>query len=202
MLLLLDTSTSRLAIGIATDSGELIAEFHAEAGEGERGIHDARLAIGTETLLKKAGIVPSEISRIGLVIGPGSFTGLRIGLSFAKGFAFATGAALVPLTQHEVMAAEGPELGNALIVTPGYRDNLFYTAELNTPRAVRLISGEDLTLVQQPLLLHDSFLTNPSRFLPSEATFASVSLTTMARLTAECATPLAEFDDLEPLYLT
>ncbi len=203
MLLLFDTSTSHLAIGIADAAGTLLTEFHAEAGEGERGIHDARLATGTESLLREAEIAPKEISRIGLIIGPGSFTGLRIGLSFAKGFAFATGAALVPLTPHEVMVAEVGRTIDSLVVTPGYREDLFYAAESGTPQDVRPLSIEALSARRErPMILHDSLLGNSSDFLPRSAKFASVSLLIMARQTFECDAPLVAFEPLEPLYLT
>lgn len=203
MILLLDTSTTRLAIGIATDRGDLAAEFHAEAAEGERGIHDARLAVETERLLNQKAIAPKEISRIGLIIGPGSFTGIRIGLSFAKGFAFATGATLVPLTQHEVMADEHAQAETVLVVAPGYREDLFYIAECSDPRNVRLADGNTLvSLRSTPMIVHDSFAEHPSPYLPDGVGFAAVSLHAMARLTAQCTSPLSEFDDLEPLYLT
>ncbi|MFI5202645.1 MAG: tRNA (adenosine(37)-N6)-threonylcarbamoyltransferase complex dimerization subunit type 1 TsaB, partial [Candidatus Kapaibacterium sp.] len=138
MILLLDTSSSHLSIGLAGRDGALLREFHADAAEGERGIHDARLALETAKLMKELGISSREIERIGLIIGPGSFTGLRIGLSFAKGFCFATRAGIVPLTQQEVMFAEAAEPDECFIVTPGYREDLFYVAESSEPSAIRL----------------------------------------------------------------
>ncbi|HEX5316297.1 MAG TPA: tRNA (adenosine(37)-N6)-threonylcarbamoyltransferase complex dimerization subunit type 1 TsaB, partial [Candidatus Kapabacteria bacterium] len=138
MILVIDTSTSHLAIGIAQEDGEMLREFHANAAEGERGIHDARLALETARLLDESGISTREISRIGLIIGPGSFTGLRIGLSFAKGFCFAIDASIVPLTPHEVMVAEAIGQSHLTIVTPGYREDLFYVSESHDPRNIRM----------------------------------------------------------------
>ena len=65
MILVFDTSTSHLAIGLADATGHLLSEFHADASENERGIHDARLAAETAKLISKAGIAPRTINRIG-----------------------------------------------------------------------------------------------------------------------------------------
>lgn len=185
MILVFDTSTNHLAIGIANDDGVLQQEFRAEAALDERGIHDARLASETSRLLAGAHVSPSEISRIGLIIGPGSFTGLRIGLSFAKGLALATGAVLVPLTQHEAIAAEMTEAHAESIVVPGYRADLFYLADSRTPRDIRLVSRDQL---QSSLL--------PPRTHPS---LSSLALLTATATTTVSGEPL---DALEPLYLT
>lgn len=204
-LIVLDTSTSHLAIGIAGEDGEMLREFHADAAEGERGIHDARLASETAKLLAESGILAREISRVGLIIGPGSFTGLRIGLSFAKGFCFATGAGIVPLTPHEVMAVAAMGQSHQIIVTPGYREDLFYVSESHEPRNIRLLNGEAIIgLWNVPILLHDYFLRHPSPFFPDTASFVSPSLSTFARLTATSSELLREvaLDTLEPLYLT
>ena len=207
MILVFDTSTNRLSIGIASDDGEIVQELHAEASESERGIHDARLAKETEILLRNAGVSPKNIIRIGLIIGPGSFTGLRIGLAFAKGLAFATGAAIVPLTPHEVLQASNPE-HDGYIVTSGYRPELFYLAESSWPRQIRLLSGDELMKLRaMPIIALDK-LDGPQTigsFLESlDTRFVSLSLSTMARMTAECSSPLhgALIDASEPLYLT
>ncbi|HZK76441.1 MAG TPA: tRNA (adenosine(37)-N6)-threonylcarbamoyltransferase complex dimerization subunit type 1 TsaB [Candidatus Kapabacteria bacterium] len=205
VLLLLDTSTTHLAIGLADEAGAMLREFNADAAEGERGIHDARLALETANLLNQLGSSAREISRIGLIIGPGSFTGLRIGLSFAKGLCVATGAALVPLTQHEIMFEEAPETDHRYIITPGYREDLFYVSKPNELRNIQLLSGETVSaLGNVPMLLHDYFLNHPTPFFSHDASFVSPSLSMMARLTACCPVPLrdGEIDGLEPLYLT
>ncbi len=203
MILLLDTSSSQLSIGLADDDGALLNEFHADAVEGERGIHDARLAMEAANLLQSEGIAASAISRIGIIIGPGSFTGLRIGLSFAKGLALACGAGIVPMTLHEVLHAANPE-HRGYIVTPGYRQDLFYLANSDAPREIRLLSSTELSdLTPKPILAHDFFLLHPSSFLPHPS-FAALSLVTMSFLTAKSTELVsgAALDALEPLYLT
>jgi tRNA threonylcarbamoyl adenosine modification protein YeaZ len=205
LILIFDTSTAHLAIGLASDEGTLLREFHAEAAGDERGIHDARLASETEKLLHIAQVKASEISRVGLIIGPGSFTGLRIGLSFAKGLSLATGAGIVALTQHEIMKAAASIPGD-YIITPGYRPDLLYFAEGESPRHIQLLRTEDfLKLPQKSTLAHPLFQSMATT-IPAEypRIFIPMSLTVMARLITRSVEVLEgdSLDTVEPLYIT
>ena len=97
MILAIDTSGHDLHIGLFSDAAGLVEEFHYVVSEEERAVHDALLAKRTSELLEKNSASVKDISKIALVIGPGSFTGLRIGLAFAKGLAFGLGAAIIPI---------------------------------------------------------------------------------------------------------
>jgi tRNA threonylcarbamoyl adenosine modification protein YeaZ len=203
VILVFDTSGTELAIGVAAEDGTLLREVHRlPDGVTERAIHDARLAVETAKLFEEESILARDVSRIGLIIGPGSFTGLRIGLSFAKGFALATGAGIVPLTLHEVLAKESGWF-DGTIITPGYKPDLFYTAEAATPNAVGVVNGGALVNLKGNIIAHSHFLTHPSQFIPPSALFFSPSLRTMALLTS-IGTPITDndIDNMEPLYLT
>lgn len=198
MILVIDTSTAELLVAIASDAGEVLRESRQTAATGERGIHDARLASETARLLGELQLPASAIARIGLVIGPGSFTGLRIGLSFAKGFALATNAAIVTLTQHETLAAEVATDFDR-IVTPGYRPGLFYAAHARTPRDIELLT--DLSSLTGPVLAHASLIDRLAETL--HASFAEITSDALARLTSQNASDYRseQIDVLEPLYL-
>ena len=60
--------------------------------------------MAAEVMAKARASFP-ELDRIAVTVGPGSFTGLRVGLAFAKGLSFATGAALVGIGTLEGLAA-------------------------------------------------------------------------------------------------
>ncbi len=66
------------------------------------------LAPAMQALLAQAAWKPAEIELVGVAIGPGSFTGLRVGVTTAKTFAHAVGAKIVGLNTLEIIAAQAP----------------------------------------------------------------------------------------------
>ncbi len=64
-----------------------------------------------------AGRPLAEIRTVAVTVGPGTFTGLRIALSFAKSFAFARGLPLVGLSSYDVVERDGAPLPSAAFVT-------------------------------------------------------------------------------------
>lgn len=84
----LDTST--LTSGIAVvDDGRVLAEARHDASG-----HKSDLLVAIDDVCKRAGVAPMQLDAIAVGAGPGSFTGLRIGMATAKGIAFATGKPL------------------------------------------------------------------------------------------------------------
>jgi tRNA threonylcarbamoyladenosine biosynthesis protein TsaB len=77
------------------------------AGETARAVtsHGAALPQAVAQLLDHAELHASDLSAIAVGIGPGSFTGLRIGLSYAKGLAFASGAKIIGVASLDALAA-------------------------------------------------------------------------------------------------
>lgn len=93
--------------------------------------HQERLAPMVEEVFAGAGIAPAEIDRVAVTIGPGSFTGLRVGVAFAKGFASALGAPCLGVGTLEALvesvpAAEGTRIG----VVDGKRGQIYAQIEL------------------------------------------------------------------------
>ena len=68
--------------------------------------HAERLAPMVQEILSEADLSPANIERIAVCTGPGSFTGLRVALSFARAFALPQNIPVVGLTSLEAMAAE------------------------------------------------------------------------------------------------
>jgi len=82
-LLGLDTATSTAGIALV-DGGRVLAEArHDTSGRG------ADLLLAIDRVCRDAGVAPAELDAIAIGAGPGSFTGLRIGMATAKGIAFA-----------------------------------------------------------------------------------------------------------------
>lgn len=78
--------------------------------------HAERLAPMVVEVLEDAGVTPDEIDRIAVCTGPGSFTGLRVALSFAKGFALPR---KTPVLGFDALSIKAAEAGGVVAV---YRD--------------------------------------------------------------------------------
>ena len=76
--------------------------------------HQERLAPMAAEAMARAGLAFSDLDRIAVTVGPGSFTGLRVGLAFAKGLAMALGAPLLGVGALEALAASGDGSGAAV----------------------------------------------------------------------------------------
>jgi tRNA threonylcarbamoyladenosine biosynthesis protein TsaB len=84
------------------------------------------LAPAIQEQLQKLGWKPGDIKLVGVAIGPGSFTGLRVGVTTAKTFAFAIKADIVGLNTLEVIAAQTPAgIDHVSVVMDAQRQQLF-----------------------------------------------------------------------------
>ncbi len=95
----IDTSTASASVGLAGGAG-LLAELNL-CGVAA---HSSRLLGVVRGLLEAAGIGTDRIDVLAVAAGPGSFTGLRVGMATAKGIALATGGPLVGFSTLETMA--------------------------------------------------------------------------------------------------
>ena len=102
----------------------------------------------------KANLKPKDIDKIFVVTGPGSFTGIRVGLTVAKTMAYALDIPIVPVSSLEVMASG--DGGTALInARRGYVFAGTYDSDLNTlyPDSYVLMTDE----LEKPYISYDSF---------------------------------------------
>lgn len=99
-VLAIETSTMLGGISLLDDSSGLIAEVRLNV----KSTHSERLMPEIDHVMKQSGLELSDIDVFSVSIGPGSFTGLRIGLSTAKGFSFATGKPIVAVPTLEALA--------------------------------------------------------------------------------------------------
>ena len=115
-MLLLSLTTATSACGVALLAGDaLLFEAHLHVDRS----HARRLAPLVAQAFEHAGRAPAELDAVAVAAGPGSFTGLRIGASTAKGLCLATGAALVAVPSHHALAE--PARDGDLVVLPSRR---------------------------------------------------------------------------------
>jgi tRNA threonylcarbamoyladenosine biosynthesis protein TsaB len=97
--------TSTLAGGVALlDDGRVIAEYALDVAV----THSERIMAAVDSLARGAGWRPGDLQGIAVAVGPGSFTGLRIGLATAKGLALALGLPIAAVPTLDAMAAMFP----------------------------------------------------------------------------------------------
>lgn len=106
----LHTALGECALAIARD-GVVIAETSKAMPRGQ----DAHLPRLTHEVCQAAGVTLSEISRFGVVTGPGSFTGIRVGVAFARGLALANDVPCLGITTLEAALPAGQQ-GSAIVV--------------------------------------------------------------------------------------
>lgn len=100
MLLAIDTATDILSIALH-DGESLAAECTLRAGRQ----HSALLAPLIERTLAQSGLSVDDLEQLAVSVGPGSYTGTRIGVALAKGMAFPRDLPLVPITTLETIIA-------------------------------------------------------------------------------------------------
>jgi len=111
MLLALDTSTQ--TIGIALFDG---AQVIGESIWKTQNHHTVEVAPALKELWDRCGVKANDIQAIGVALGPGSFTSLRIGLAVAKGMALALRIPMVGVPTLDILAAAQPRSDNPLAV--------------------------------------------------------------------------------------
>lgn len=135
-------------------------------------------------VLAQAGLAPAAVDRIGVTLGPGSFTGVRIALAAARGLSLATGAPVIGVSTLEVLnAALAPAEYPTLAVIDARRGELY--AQLFAPDAMALTSPGAVALGGLPALAPSGRL----RLTGSGATLAAAALGLEAMPGAVDATP-------------
>ncbi|MBX2920673.1 MAG: tRNA (adenosine(37)-N6)-threonylcarbamoyltransferase complex dimerization subunit type 1 TsaB [Chitinophagaceae bacterium] len=147
-ILHIDTALSRAIVGLSKD-GQPVTELFNERQHD----HAAFVQPAVQQVLEKAGIALHDLAAVGVTAGPGSYTGLRVGMASAKGICYALDIPLLTASTLEVMAAA------AITYVPGYdvycpmidaRRSEVYTAQYD-------IGGREIQKPQALILAGNSF---------------------------------------------
>lgn len=99
MLLAIDTSTGTSVAVVDRERGVL-----AEVGTDDAMRHAEVIGEFIEQALRTAAVAPRDLSGVAVGMGPGPFTGLRVGIAAARAFALGIGRPLVPVASHDAVA--------------------------------------------------------------------------------------------------
>ena len=127
LILALDTATPVGSVALLNEE-KILAGRYFDVGLQ----HSQRLVVEIEEIFKTASCAFHDVEAVAVSIGPGSFTGLRIGLSTAKGFCLAGDIALVAVPTLEALAARLPFARHPVCAVLDARKQEVYTALYDT----------------------------------------------------------------------
>jgi tRNA threonylcarbamoyladenosine biosynthesis protein TsaB len=201
----IDTTSSLGSVALLGD-GKLLTEFVLPV----MGFHSEKILPAVETALRESGTAGPDLSGIGISLGPGSYTGLRIGLSTALGLSAGWDVPLKGVSTLRVIASSLPE-GTVLACIRARKAEVFAGAFFSPdPLSDEIVPQSLYSAVQlEKLLAGRTFSAAGSG--RSEISISTVRWTNplfdhpRASAVAACAFSLAErdgFDDeIEPMYL-
>ena len=126
MLLAIDSSIGTSVAVVDRDGGIL-----SELAVGDTMRHAEVVGALIRDALAEAGVAAAGLSAVACGMGPGPFTGLRIGIAAARAFAFGAGKPIVPLVSHDAIAWAWYQDGNSgdlLVATDARRRELYWSS--------------------------------------------------------------------------
>jgi tRNA threonylcarbamoyladenosine biosynthesis protein TsaB len=184
LILAFDTATDR-ATSALVDDGELL---------GERASRASTLLADVDALVRQAGAHPRDVTGLAVGIGPGSFTGIRIGLAVARGLALALDVPAAGVSTLDALAAGAP---GATPVIDAKRREVFVPG----PRA---LAPADLSLAAGTVCVGDGavryreVLEGAGAAVPPDEDERHLP---RARFHAELARDFGPVELVEPLYV-
>lgn len=187
LILAFDTATDVATSALVRD-GEVM---------GERSSRPVRVLEDAQALIAEAGLEPDAVDAIAVGTGPGSYTGLRIGLVTARALSLSLGA---PVAGVSTLAALAAGSSDALPVIDGRRGEVF-TLEEGVPvvhKPEDMVVERGRTYVGDGAVLYRAELEARGAEIPADSDQRHIP---WARHTAALAKDFGPADDAEPIYL-
>ena len=183
LILAFDTATDVATSALVAD-GEVL---------GERSSRAVTLLEDVDALLRQAGTHTRDIEALAVGIGPGSFTGVRIGLSTARGLALALGVPVAGVSTLDALAAGAP---GALPVIDARRREVFVPGRVLAPADVEVEAGR--LCVGSGAVQYREVLEAEGAQIPPDGDERHVP---RARFHAQLARDFRSAQEVEPMYL-
>ncbi|RTZ08793.1 tRNA (adenosine(37)-N6)-threonylcarbamoyltransferase complex dimerization subunit type 1 TsaB [Flavobacterium sp. GSP27] len=126
-LLNIETATKNCSVALAKGGKTILCKEIAEEGYS----HAERLHVFIEEIIKEAGITLQDLSAVAVSQGPGSYTGLRIGVSAAKGLCYALNIPLIAIDTLQALASQVTVSSGLIIPMIDARRMEVYSAVFN-----------------------------------------------------------------------
>ena len=141
-ILNIETATKNCSVALAKEGKTILYKEIAEEGYS----HAERLHVFIEEIIKEVGITFQDLIAIAVSQGPGSYTGLRIGVSAAKGFCFALDIPLIAVDTLQILASQATISSGLIIPMIDARRMEVYSAIFNPKfEKIREVQSEIIT---------------------------------------------------------
>ncbi len=200
-MLALDTTTPVMGVALLED-GHLVSQISVRS----RKSTSSRLFPIVDEALSLAGWDKGDVDVVALAVGPGSFTGVRVGVAAVKGMAYALGVKVVSVSTLEAMAYTVPVEGRLLFPLLDARRGQFYGAMFRWLKGScerltedMLLSREDVERIAGSVLfVGDAASTLGYPSVPCQGIACEVGMVAFGKAVRGEFTPLGE---LRPVYL-
>lgn len=200
IILAIDTSNSSGSIALMKNKDLLFSSFF-----NIKITHSETLMPEIDRALSLCNLTTNKLDAILIAIGPGSFTGLRIGLATAKGIAFAHKIPIIPVSSLKIVAMNYYDCGKDILVMQDAKMKEVYVAlysdKLDEIIAPQCIHPERVAgLVNKPTILVGTGI-NPYRdFITGKTNIEIINLSEKNQAKAESMFSILELENIHPTF--